>query len=401
MVTEEQKTLIKATVPFLRTNGVELTDHFYRRMFLHNPELKHVFNMGNQSNGKQQMALAMAVLAYADHIDNPGVLMPVLDGIGQKHVSLGIRPEHYNIVGKHLLAAIAEVVGEGATEELLEAWEVAYFDLADLMSGHEASLYKNRVAQKGGWSGWRPFRVDSKVEESSEITSFYLYPADGGEVADFKPGQYISVKVFLPKLNLFQPRQYSISTAPNGRYYRISVKRETAADINLNGMISNHLHDHIKVGDILDVSSPSGNFVLQDTEKPVVFISGGIGQTPLIAMLESMVNSGNNKEATWIHGSRDTKVHAFRKQLNDWADRYPNLSKHIFYNDLEENIVSSQHYAGRVELSYLEKLKPDAEYYLCGPKPFIEKQFSDLLERGINRNSIFFEEFGPQSLHLS
>jgi len=401
MVTEEQKSLIKATVPFLRTNGVELTDHFYRRMFLHNPELKHVFNMGNQSNGKQQTALAMAVLAYADHIDNPGVLMPVLDGIGQKHVSLGIRPEHYNIVGKHLLAAIAEVVGEGATEELLEAWEVAYFDLADLMSGHEASLYKNRVAKKGGWSGWRPFRVDSKVEESSEITSFYLYPADGGEVADFRPGQYISVKVFLPNINLFQPRQYSISTAPNGRYYRISVKRETASDINLNGMISNHLHDHIKVGDILDVSSPSGSFVLQDTEKPVVFISGGIGQTPLVAMLESMVNSGNNKETTWIHGSRDTKVHAFRKQLDDWADRHPNLSKHIFYNDLEENIVSSQHYAGRVELSYLEKLNPDAEYYVCGPKPFIEKQFSDLLERGISRNTIFFEEFGPQSLHLS
>ena len=400
MITDEQKTLVKATVPFLRTNGFELTDLFYKRMFLHNPELKHVFNMGNQSNGKQQTALAMAVLAYADHIDNPGILMPVLDGIGQKHVSLGIRPEHYSIVGKHLLAAIAEVVGEGATTELLKAWEVAYFELADLMSGHEASLYKNRVAQKGGWSGWRPFRVHDKIEESSEITSFYLYPADGGDVAEFKPGQYISLKVFLPQLNLYQPRQYSISTAPNGSYYRISVKRETATDVNLNGMISNHLHDQVMVGDILDVSSPSGNFVLQDTERPVVFISGGIGQTPLVAMLESLMNSGITKEATWIHGSRDRKVHAFRSQLNRWAEENRNLSKHIFYNDLAENEDSSDHYAGRVDLNYLKHLKTEAEYYLCGPKLFIEKQYRDLLGRGINKDFIFFEEFGPQSLHL-
>lgn len=122
----EQKALIKATVPILKEHGVMLTTHFYKRMFEHNPELRNVFNMGNQQNGKQQTALAMAVLAYAKHIENPSVLFPVINSIGHKHVSLSIRAEHYSIVGKHLIASISEVLGEGATPAISEAWTIAY-----------------------------------------------------------------------------------------------------------------------------------------------------------------------------------------------------------------------------------------------------------------------------------
>jgi nitric oxide dioxygenase len=401
MITPEQKELIKATVPFLRENGILLSKHFYQRMFTHNPELKNVFNLGNQENGKQQTALAMAVLAYADNIDNPGILMPVLDGIGQKHVSLGIRPEHYLIVGEHLLAAIAEVVGAGATYDLLQAWEAAYFQLADLMSGHEASLYRDRVAQTGGWSGWRPFRIGKKVIESSEITSFYLYPTDGGNVAGFSPGQYLSIRLFLPSMNLYQPRQYSISTAPNGVYYRISVKRETSPKPDLNGMVSNHLHDHINEGDVIDVSAPSGNFILSTSNKPVVFISGGVGQTPLVAMMESLIKDQSERGITWVHGCRTVDVHAFRDLLEAWQVEKLGLKKHIFYNE-PLNGVSEGYYGGWVDMKKLEdEIKPDAEYYVCGPKPFIEKHYGDLVEMGINPSSIFFEEFGPQSLQLN
>jgi nitric oxide dioxygenase len=401
MITQEQKSLIKATVPFLRENGVALTDHFYKRMFKHNPELRNVFNMGNQQNGKQQTALAMAVLAYADNIDNPAVLMPVVDGIGHKHVSLSIRPEHYLIVGEHLLAAIAEVVGSGATAELLKAWEVAYFQLADLMSGHEASLYRDKIGQVGGWSGWRPFLVKSKIIESTEITSFYLYPADGGAVAEHKPGQYISVKVFLPKLNLFQPRQYSISTAPNGKYYRISVKKELSSDPNLNGMISNYFHDNISEGDLVDVSSPSGVFTLKDSDRPAVFISGGVGQTPLIAMMEQLINSGSMREKVWIHGSKTPEAHAFNKQVSHWTNQDHALEKYIFYNSADGQ-VTGDHYSGWVELKQLKKgINADADFYLCGPKPFIEKQYNDLLQLGVNASNIHYEEFGPQSLQLN
>jgi nitric oxide dioxygenase len=402
MITEKQKELVKATVPFLRDNGLILTEYFYNRMFEHHPELKNVFNMGNQKNGKQQTALAMAVLAYAEHIDSPGVLMPVLDGIGHKHVSLGIRAEHYAIVGEHLLAAIAEVVGEGASEELIGAWEAAYFQLADLMSGHEASLYRNKISQKNGWTGWRPFRVSRKEIESSEITSFYLTPSDGGNVADFQPGQFISVRLFLPELNLLQPRQYSLSCAPNGKYYRISVKRETSALVDMNGMISNHIHNTLFEGDLIDVSSPSGTFVLTDSTNPIVFVSGGIGQTPLVSMIERLIEKGDKREIVWIHGCRGVDVHAFKSQHDTWKDTGLNISKHIFYNKLDDFDLDKGYQEGWVDLSKVPgSVIADADYYLCGPKVFIEKHYNDLLTFGVKKSSIFYEEFGPQSLQLN
>jgi nitric oxide dioxygenase len=125
-MTTDQKNIILATVPILKEHGVLLTTHFYGRMFKHNPELKNMFNMANQQTGKQQTALAMAVLAYAENIANPSVLLPVVDRIGHKHTSIDIRPEHYSIVGQHLIASIAEVLGAGATADILDAWTVAY-----------------------------------------------------------------------------------------------------------------------------------------------------------------------------------------------------------------------------------------------------------------------------------
>ena len=140
-MTTEQKQLIKATVPALKEHGLLLTTHFYQRLFTHYPDLKNVFNLDNQQNGRQPTALAMAVLAYAQHIDNPSVLEPALNRIGHKHTSLNIRPEHYSIVGEQLLASISDVLGEAATPQLLDAWAAAYGQLASLMIGIEAALY--------------------------------------------------------------------------------------------------------------------------------------------------------------------------------------------------------------------------------------------------------------------
>ena len=403
MITQEQKDLVKATVPILKANGVLLTTHFYKRMFLHNPELKNLFNMGNQQNGRQQTALAMAVLAYAENIENPAILMPAVDGIGQKHTSLDIRPEHYIIVGKHLLASISEVLGHAATPEIIGAWSVAYSQLASIMSGHETGIYSKQVEKKGGWTGWRPFVVKQKIEESTEITSFHLYPSDGGAVADFLPGQFISVRLFLPELNLLQPRQYSISSAPNGLFYRISVKKEKAVKLNPDGLISNRLHDFVMEGDLVDVSAPAGNFTLKtDNEHTVVFISGGVGQTPLMSMLEELIKSGSKKSATWIHGCRNRNVHAFKNTIDNWTTENKVLGKHFFYSDSNETSVEQAH-KGWVDLGILgeELIAENTEYYICGPAPFIAKHYAHLVSNGITKDFIHFEEFGPQTLSLN
>lgn len=221
-----QKELIKATVPILRTNGNDLISYFYQRMLSNNPELKTIFNMANQASGKQQNALSGAVLAYAENIENPTVLINTLKSIGNKHVSLNIQPEQYDIVGNHLIASIKEVLGDLATVELIEAWTCAYNELAQIMISIEAEMYQNSINKKGGWKGWRTFIISKIVKESDEINSFYLKPEDNKEIADFYPGQYISVSTFIPELGYKQPRQYSLSSYSNSEYYRISVKKK-------------------------------------------------------------------------------------------------------------------------------------------------------------------------------
>ena len=124
--------LVKATVPALQAHGLALTTHFYDRLFTHEPELKNIFNLGNQAGGQQQQALALAVLAYAQNLENPSALAPVASRIAHKHASIGIRPDHYPIVGRHLLASIREVLGEAATDEIIAAWGEAYGELADV-----------------------------------------------------------------------------------------------------------------------------------------------------------------------------------------------------------------------------------------------------------------------------
>lgn len=403
-MTNDQKAIIGATVPILKENGVVLTTYFYNRMFTHNPELKNLFNMGNQKNGRQQTALALAVLAYAENIANPTVLLPVIDKIGHKHTSLEIRPEHYAIVGKHLLASIQEVLGDAATPEIIDAWAAAYNQLAQLMSGHEAGIYAQQTNRTHGWTGWRPFLVKKKITESAEITSFYLYPADGGKVALHLPGQFISLRVFLPQLSLKQARQYSISSAPTADYYRISVKKEKGTDLNTDGMISNYLHDFVNQNDHVELTAPAGNFTLAgNIDAPVMFISGGVGLTPLMSMLQSAIEQNHNYAITWLHGCRNEAVHAFKNQLLQIVKTDPRVTQHVFYDQVTEQDRKAGVLEGYLDINSIPALnmEPDAHYFICGPSKFIQKQYQDLVAAGVNKQRIYFEEFGPGLLALN
>ncbi|QJD95442.1 NO-inducible flavohemoprotein [Mucilaginibacter robiniae] len=398
-MTNEQKELVRGTVPVLKEHGVALTTYFYNRMLTQNPELKNVFNSANQHTGAQPTALAMSVLAYAEHIDNPAVLGYAVNKIANKHVSLDIRPEQYAIVGKHLLASISEVLGEAASAELIDAWAAAYNQLAKIMIGVEADLYSGSVAKEGGWSSWRPFVVQRKEHESEEITSFYLYPCDGGKVADFLPGQYITVRLYVPELKVLQPRQYSISCAPNGEYYRISVKRERGTEERPAGFVSNLLHNKIQEGDVIEVAPPAGDFTLDmDKNTPVVFISGGVGLTPFMSMLEYVTQSGKSRPITWIHGCRGYAVHAFKNRVTELSSQHTSMSIHNFYDKLDQE-TQDNYYEGYVDLEKVkDAIVPNADYYICGPGLFIKKHFDYLRLQGVNPQAIHFEEFGPAIL---
>lgn len=402
MLTDQHKKIISATVPLLKEKGDVLTNHFYNRMFAHHPELKKLFNMGNQKSGKQQTALAMAVLAYAENINNPMVLMPVIDTIGHKHSSLNVQPEQYEVVGKHLLASIEEVLKSEVTEEVIEAWSLAYKQLADLMIRHEKRIYDHKKTDTGNWMGWRRFIVKSKIEESSEISSFYLKAKDGKKIPLHIPGQYLSIKIFIPEIGLEQIRQYSISCAPNEDYFRISVKQENGKTKQVNGMISNFLHNHIQEGDEVFLSAPAGNFLLKTDQNKKVFISGGIGQTPLLSMLEALdLDENMQQDIVWIHACRDKSVHAFSDKIKYIQNNHSNVRKYQFYDVLEEQeIMEEDVFKGHIDFNKISnwEFDPEAQYYICGPKVFIEKIITDLTLNQIGEEQIFFEEFGPKSI---
>lgn len=399
MLDQTTRDLVKATAPILKEHGVTLTRHFYARMFTHNPELKPIFNQGHQQAGAQQQALAMAVAAYAEHIEDPSVLAPVLTLVANKHASLGIRAEHYPIVGKHLLASIREVLGEAANDALIQAWAAAYGQLADLLIAQEKSLYEQAASQPHGWSGWRGFKVQRKVTESDEIMSLHLTPADGGGTVRYQPGQYTSVRVFVPELGIMQPRQYSLSAAPGGKHLRISVKREAEQDSSPAGMVSNLLHDHVQVGDVIELAPPMGEFVLhEDRDTPVVLLSAGVGVTPMMAMLDHLVYQDSPREIRFIHACRHGGVHAFREHVANLTAEHPRLHSVVHYEFPRAQDLQGQdfHHAGRIDLAALsrEALPAHADYYLCGPVPFMQAQRAHLQALGVAAERIHVEAFG-------
>jgi nitric oxide dioxygenase len=360
--------IVKSTLPVLAENGITLTEHFYRRMFAGNPEVRPLFIQAHKHSGSQQQALAGAILAYAKHIEHPEALGPALELIAQKHASLGVEPHHYPIVGTHLLGSMMEVLGDLATEEVLNAWKEAYGFLAEVLITREREIHSERERHHG-WRGFRPFTVARKEAESGTVMSFYLEPVAGELRSDFLPGQYLTVRVPGPN---DQPtlRNYSLSDRPGRPYYRISVKREPAPRPGVPaGHVSNLLHDTIAVGDLIDVGAPCGEFVLDrgnGSTRPLVLLSGGVGITPLMSMLHAIVDGQSERDVYFIHCAINGWTHAFADEVRELAHRSPRLSVHVRYSEprLADRAAGRYDSEGFIDLTLLKQLlpNPDADY---------------------------------------
>ncbi len=386
MLSSSQKQLIKDTIPVLRENGAALTDYFYNRMLSNNPGLRETFNMGNQRSGAQAKALAGAVLAYAENIDNPDVLLPVIELICNKHVSLNIQAADYDIVGENLLISISEVLNLPMDCDLIAAWGAAYGQLADIFIQTERGMYSQQEALAGGWLGWRDFTVIKKVPESDEITSFYLKPVDGGIIPSYKPGQYVSVRVHVPQLGFRQPRQYSISDSPGNEYIRITVKHESSRSEDQDpGYVSTTLHEVIQIGNVIELSA-------------------GVGLTPMVAMLNQIITSETGAPVFFIHAVRGAQYHALKNEIAELNKNSPNLHVFYIYESVGEHDIpgSDYHMQGRLDIEMLPEnyLPSDADFYLCGPQVFMQQQHKALIKKGINPDKIFSEAFGTGGVSL-
>jgi len=403
MLTPKTIQIVKSTASAVANHAEAITTRFYHLMFSGNPEVRAYFNAAHQHSGGQQRALAGAICAYAANLDNLDALGPAVELIAQKHCSLGIQPYHYPIVGKHLLAAIKDILGDSATEEVIAAWSEAYGFLAGIFIKRETQIYQAQSATPGGWNGLRRFIVERKQPENEIITSFYIRPEDGGALATFKPGQYITVRIDHPETPT-SPRNYSLSDRPGVGHYRISVKRELAPEMGSpNGLISNFLHDHVVEGDVLEIGPPCGEFTLNPLEigdRTIALISGGIGITPVMSMLKSLAFHRVRSPVTFIHAARNSRFHAFADEVKGIAAECANVHAHTRYDAPLDDDIRQGHCdsTGFVDAPLLKVLLPanDTEYFFCGPKPFMVGLLRTLEELKVHESRIHYEFFGPK-----
>ncbi|MFC0474583.1 NO-inducible flavohemoprotein [Robertmurraya beringensis] len=393
--------IIKSTVPVLAQHGEGITKRFYEMMFTNHPELLNIFNHANQKQGRQPKALANTVYAAAAYIDNLEAILPVVRQIAHKHRSLQVKAEHYPIVGKHLLLAIKDVLGDAATDDIIDAWGKAYGVIADVFIQVEKEMYEETVSQSGGWNDFRDFTVAKKVKESEVITSFYLQPKDGKEIPTFTPGQYISIRVKIAGEEYTHIRQYSLSDSPEKEYYRISVKKETSSSEHIpNGKVSTYLHDTIQEGDTLEVTAPAGDFVLDvESTGPVVFLSGGVGITPMISMLNTIATQQPNRKVAFIHAAINGTTHAMHEHVKELSNQSENIEYYLCYEKPTEKDLLNKEYTkeGYMDLPWIDSIVKDknASFYFCGPIPFMKTVNNTLKELGISSDKIHFEFFGP------
>ena len=391
MLSQQTIETVQSTIPLLAEHGQTITQNFYEKLFVAHPELKNVFNLNNQQDGNQARALADAVFAYANNLTNLEALIPAVQRIAHKHVSLGIKPEHYPIVGKYLLAAIQDVLGLPDGHPALTAWAEAYGQLADVFINTEENLDQASEELEGGWRGFRQFVIDDIVVETPEVKSFYLKPKDKGALPVFNGGQYVGIKVSPENSEYEQIRQYSLSGQAGKEYLRITTKAES------KGLVSNHLHQSAKGTEIL-VRAPSGVFNLDDNAKKHIFIAGGVGITPVLGMLYQALASGVPADnILFIQCQRDETNQIFKQELASFQREAGFRYKTSFMDsDSGDN-------KGYLNASILNKWLTEYEFetdgntsvYFCGPKPFMSALKQCCLTLGFAEEAIHYESFGP------
>ncbi|WP_328896269.1 globin domain-containing protein [Streptomyces sp. NBC_00236] len=391
MLSEPSTATVRATLPAVGAAIGDIADLFYRKLFDAHPELlRDLFNRGNQASGAQRQALAGSIAAFATQlVEHPGTRPDVmLDRIAHKHASLGVTAAQYDVVHTHLFAAIAEVLGDAVTPEVAAAWDEVYWLMANALIAIEERLY----AQQGVVAGdvWRDSEVVSRTEETADVATFQLRPADGAPAPAFRPGQYVSVQVELPD-GARQIRQYSLSCAPGSALRSFTVKR-MHGDGAPDGEVSQQLHAHVRAGDRLRVSAPYGDLVLKSTDAPLLLASAGIGCTPMLSMLEHLADSGHRAPVTVVHGDRSPADHALRSDHALFTAKLPDAAAHFWYENPEQGHPADR--TGLVDLTGVA-IASGTHAYLCGPLPFMRAVRTQLLAKGVPAADIHYEVFGP------
>jgi ferredoxin-NADP reductase/predicted pyridoxine 5'-phosphate oxidase superfamily flavin-nucleotide-binding protein len=246
---------------------------------------------------------------------------------------------------------------------------------------------------------WRPLRVAKIVDESSVIRSFHLAPVDGAGLVPHAAGQHLPIRITLPGAETPSYRTYTLSVAPSDETYRISVKRE--------GLVSRHLHDQVREGDVIEARGPAGLFTIDAAEKrPAVMLAAGVGVTPLLAMLHHIVYEGRRtrrvRPAWLFHAARSKAQRAFDQEIAGLVEAAKGAVRVVRVLSDPDGAVEGSDYdmAGRIDMALLTATLPfnDYDFYLCGPPAFMQAIYDGLRGLNVADARIHAESFGPASL---
>lgn len=389
MLSAQSHAIVSATLPAVRGAVLEIAGRFYQRVFQDIPELLNLFNRGNQASGEQRRALAGSVVAFAEHLTGTSTvpLDAVVNRIAHKHVSLGIAPEQYTVVGQYLLMAVKEVLGDAVTPDVAAAWDEVYWLFAVRLIATESRLYQRLDVEPASMAA--PWTVVDRTEEAQDVVSLLLAP-QSGSVPTYLPGQYVTVTVELGNGDR-QPRQYTLSRAPGQDALRITVRRVRGGGDTPDGVVSTFLTREVAVGDQLAVSRPTGDITLAAGDGPLILASAGIGITPVASMIEQIAAVQPARPVVAVHAEREPARHALREHIAEQAARLESFQSITFY---EGGDLPSGARPGLVAADDIP-VPAGASAYLCGPLPFMRDVRTSLLRRGLTADRIQFEVFGP------
>jgi ferredoxin-NADP reductase/MOSC domain-containing protein YiiM len=335
----------------------------------------------------------------------PGFYLRVLEEgeveAGDEIVQVGAGPERMTVTE---IDAMLYLPGRSRSQleralripALSAGWRNSFQELLAQEEAGDATTRDSGLApastQAPAWPGFRTMLVSRKIRESSSVTSLRLEPMDGLPIVAALPGQFVVLRLGMTPGAPPQLRSYSLSGEPGARSYRISVKREP------HGVASAYIDEKVRVGDLLEMSAPRGNFTLRPGDAPVVLLSSGVGATPVIAMLHALAAAASPREVWWVHGARNGREHPFAGEAQSLLKAMTHGHSHISYSspDLEDRLGIDFDSPGRLNVAVLRELDVprNADFFVCGPSAFMSDMTAGLTAWGIAPGRIHTELFG-------
>ncbi|QLG72286.1 hypothetical protein HG535_0C06410 [Zygotorulaspora mrakii] len=392
MLSEETRSIVKASIPALLQQGTTITKLFYKNMLEENEDLLNMFNRVNQGRGAQQTALATTVLAAAKNIDDLSVLLPHVKHIANKHRCLQVKPAHYAIVGKYLLIAISEVLGDAATPEIMNAWSEAYGAIADIFINAEKEMYAEE-----SWTGWKPFEVTNRETVGYNIVEFTVKPRkeSGIDLARVTvlAGQYITVKTHpMRQGNQYDAlRHYSLSSVDTANGLKFAVKCLDSGD-KPAGLVSEYLFKDVAIGDQLLLSAPAGDFnlvepLIYQNEIPLVAVGSGIGVGPLVAMIENQAMKNPKRPIVWLQSNCGEADEVFKSHVDRILEGVSNPTQVIIKPDTQPR---------KIDETFRKHVTNNSDVYICGSTGFMQSMINYFRTLEVHNDCVHYEPFEPK-----